>query len=302
MTMGAIGDLHRSPERPAAFLGLGGPHLALWVWGAEHDRGETADRLLQLCQQQGVQRLYLHASTRTCAGAQTTLHRFLDLARACGVAVEFLGGDPSWALPDHVDRALAWVDAVLGVSTGAPALPTGLHLDVEPHSLGERWKQEPDRLLTSYLALLDATRDRLRSSGLRLAADIPCWYHGRALCVDGVVRRWSEHVQVRTHRVTVMAYRDQAPDIIRLSQPIVAFGSRIGQPVMVGVNLRPPGDEPAFISFAGHDTSEVRRQLSHVASELEQEPGFDGLAIHDYRAFRSLLSPGSPQVLSSSQF
>jgi hypothetical protein len=241
----------------------------MWVWDTS-DPGATVN----LAVATGITRLYAAAPPRL--GTSPDLGRLIRLtsaARAAGLRVDLLGGDPGW--PDNPDGVMReWL---------SPALETGLfdgvHLDVEPWTRPD-WPRQTATLTHRWLGLLDTIGARLGSR--ELEADIPFW-------LDQVPTNGStldREVMRRTTGVTVMAYRNTAsgPDgSIALSAKAIRAGEDLGVPVRIGQETTYLGDSPTATkqTFFGQTRSGMEIQLAHVTDAYASSPAFAGLAIHD---------------------
>src|SRR5262249_46267496 len=108
--------------------------IGAYVWNAAPllagDPGDVADRFTA----SHVGRLLLSLDAKQIEHAQTPaggarLMALLDAARAQGLRVELLLGDPDWIFPNRRDRLVAIVRALARFHF------SGLHLDIEPNQL-----------------------------------------------------------------------------------------------------------------------------------------------------------------------
>ena len=239
---------------------------ALWVW---HE--VAPDRLVALATDHQVGRLlvWVAPSFTTDPGTVAWLGELARAARAHGVTLDALGGDPQWAV--QPDLAAHWASEAAGSGWFAR-----LHLDVEPHALPQ-WSSASDRLLDGLLAALRAAA----GAGLPVDADVPYWL-GTVRATDG--RDGLTAVCSVVSSITVMAYQDGLAAIRRVSAAAIDAAGRAGIPVQVGVNLSKPVADAAASSLWGAD----RRAIAGVLAGAAELPGTEGIAIHDADALLAL--------------
>ncbi|WP_270887461.1 hypothetical protein [Pedococcus sp. 5OH_020] len=249
---------------------------AMWVWDTS-----TPAATVDLAVSRGIGQLY--AAVPPHVDSSPELASLIDLsrrARAAGLRVDALGGDPGW-----VDNPTRVVDSWLRPAL-ATGLFTGVHADIEPYT-GTAWQTKQATVVKKYLATLDTLRTSAGSAPLE--ADIPFWFDGVAANGSTLDRE----VLRRTAGVTVMAYRNLAagPDgSVALSAAEVQAGTQLGRPVRVGQETTFLGDGPADTkqTFFGQTGTQFEAQLSAIAGAFGESPGFAGIAIHDASGYAAL--------------
>ena len=95
---------------------------------------------------------------------------------------------------------------------------------------------------------------------------------------------------IRADGIVVLAYRDVAagPDgIIDHASTEVALAARANKPVILGVETAPAGLDK--ITFAEEGVAAMEGQLAQVVSAYQSVSSFDGIAIHHYGSYRTLV-------------
>jgi hypothetical protein len=245
------------------------PGRAMWVWDTS-----TPEATVRFAVAHGVTQLYAAVPLRVDTSPQLAqLTRLVTSARAVGVRVDALGGDPGW-VDDPAWVARTWLQPAL-----ATGLFAGVHVDVEPYST-TAWRTSRDRVVKRYLSMYDALRTSAGATPVE--ADIPFWFDevpsGRTTLDREVLRR--------VDGVTVMAYRNRATGddgTIALSANEVAAGAALGKPVRIGQETNDLGSDPTETkqTFHGWSSEAMEAQLGLVTAAYAGSRGFAGLAIHD---------------------
>ena len=225
------------------------------------------------------------------------LERLIAAAGERSIRIHALAGDPGWT-DDHA-AAQNIVRYIEHFNNGRTARIESLQFDVEPW--GEtRWASERDHLLVKYLEMVRVLTTNAKD-GLRLGFAIPYWFDGTAQAVaaitfDGLEAFPLTHLMKIVNDagsfVAVMAYRNQA------------FGER-GSIGLVPEELREASGAGVFVvqetakideksaSFFGEDARVFSTQMRKLSKELERQPQFAGLLLHDVPSLLALLKPRS---------
>jgi len=249
---------------------------------------------LTFAQEKGLTAAYIHAYD-LLPGQEMALQEFLAHS---DLQVEFLAGDPSWALTKGHNNALAFVRAVAAF---AQALKpgsnlVGVHLDVEPYLLPE-WKADQQAVIAQYLELLEVSHQALVDSDLRLTVDIPFWFDTISAVYDGRTRPLNQHVQNIADRVVLMDYRDMAEGddgIIQHAATEMLYATQIERQVVIGVETNDVAPEPEKVTFYEEGEQVMKAALASVLDTYDEIPAFGGIAIHDYVGYARLSAEPRP--------
>lgn len=261
----------------------------MWVWQREVVTDPAArDALFEFALDKGVTAVFVEAQSLVGDDPEG-LAAFVDAAADRCVAVDLLFGDAAWAETDEHARVIDLARGAIAVARLTTTPPRGVHLDVEPHVL-DRWDRDPGGLGAELVTLFRAVAGTLDGSGLQLSVDIPFWYDGVDVVDAGEARPLSELVQDAVDRTVLMDYRDHAapPDgIVDHAEDELAYGAVIGRPVVVAVETL-CGLEPEKVTFCEEGEAAMEAELAAAAAAFDDEPAFDGFAVHDHRAYAAL--------------
>ena len=143
---------------------------ATWIWQTELIR-DGGEELLDFSREEGINLIYLQIDRQL---SSDIYEAFIERAHEDQIAVHALGGDPRWALTEHLDDMLGLADWVIDYNgkVAAGARFDGIHLDVEPYVLA-KWETEQVQIITTWEQNLKAFLSLASGKGLELGIDIP---------------------------------------------------------------------------------------------------------------------------------
>lgn len=245
------------------------PMQAMWVWG-EADAG-----LVAWSDRRGIDTLLFEIPLSRADDAST--HRTLRRAGRRGIDVWALSGHPDWAI-DH-GAAREWVRAVRGLRG-----LRGIVIDVEPYLL-EQWDHDRAAVADDFLRMLRVVRRAARDLPVMVA--VPFWFdHDEHRRRGGTLL---DEVAARADALAVMAYRDRiegSDGVAALARGEIDTGARLGKPVLIA--LQAAEDELDKLTFHEEGAAALERAVEQLVERFRTHPGFGGVALHHYRALRSL--------------
>lgn len=290
---------------PAAAQNRPGPR-AIWIWEGESyamlERDDAARTALAFLKDKAIGTAYLYADAyerRSLIVDRPERYRALiRRMHAGGLRVYALLGSgylhtERYLLPGHRREAQAMLQRVLDYQAAAAPAERfdGISLDIEPHILAA-WGTRKMALLADFLDMSEALMRQKNAAApdLPMGPAIPFWYDGIPLEWQGRRRPMNEHVQDLYDYVALMDYRDHAEGgdgIVAHAQDELDYGSRIGRPVVIGVETAP--NEIRKVSFHHLREADLERELAETARAVGRMPAFGGFAVHHYAAYRRWL-------------
>ncbi len=305
---GTEGEPRARPLDPAA--------RALWVWEADTHRllvTPGARQVLAAFMEDATiapdprRVIYLYAD-RGHGGWKLKdspdLYRSLiGWAHERGYSIHALLGSGSYQAPMYSysryhHKAVGLMDAVIAYNAGSPPVSRfdGVNIDIEPHWLPD-WHEAP-ALQVQYFDMLAAMMRRVADSGQRLLVGpaIPRWLDAsdecRSIAWRGKKKTCAQHVQDITDYVALMDYRDIAETsigIIEQAGAEIAYGNRIGKPVVIGVETgQVSSGDPEAITFHEEGRDRMEEELAKVMKAFSGEKAFGGVAVHHYDSWRKM--------------
>lgn len=283
---------------------------AVWIWNPTFlEDGDDFNQLLKFARRRRVQTLFLYASTRRLEQKPDLYRKFLKRAHRARLVVHALNGSPEWTLREERHEPREFLNAVFVFNrTGQPAERfDAVHLDVEPQSL-RRWSSPGTQdirrsLAEQYVDLLKWARRKTADEGLWLAADIPVAFSS----IQMESRPLLAEVVELVDEVAVMAYLDEAAEVLAGSRAPLDQATRAGKTVWVGLSADPEHLPPV------RPGKKLEPALEKLARQVERSlggrPAFRGVAIHDYDHYRRTqckslerCQPDAPQAPAESMY
>ena len=254
---------------------------AMWVWDTS-----TPAATVDLAVSAGIEQLFVAVPPNLATSSQLpNIKTLSDRARAAGIRVDALGGDPGW-----VDNP-TWVVTYWLKPARSSGLFTGIHVDVEPYSTSA-WGTDQATVVSKYLALLDKLR--ANAGTYPIEADIPFWFNTvHAVASTGAASTLDREIMKRTAGVTVMSYRNSATGTdgtLDVATPALAAGVALGKPVRLGQETNYLGATAADTkqTYYGWTRSAMEAQLAQVNAGASAYATYAGLAIHDATGYAAM--------------
>ncbi|UPK46968.1 hypothetical protein KET34_16790 [Paenibacillus pabuli] len=259
---------------------------AAWVWQAK-SVSDGGNELLENAAKHKINRLYVNVDMNL---SQEVYHTFISKASKAGIAVEALGGDPSWAVSGREGPMLKLADWVSNYNVAAKPEERfdAIHLDIKPYVLPQ-WKEDAEPLVQSWVANMKLLLEQVKQAGaVEVNVDLPFWLDsytvtGGRMTADADNESLSHWFIGQFDHITLLAYRDSAQGnngIIRLVEQEMIWADARNASITVGVNTKPmPGEE--FTTFAGKGTAQLESVISEVASAFTDHTSYAGSAVHD---------------------
>lgn len=184
------------------------------------------------------------------------LRRFLTGAKARGISVELLLGEPNWALASERDDLIRLVRSLSGFQFA------GVHLDLERMQLPEEQRAAwPSGIVATVASLRAAT-----------AVPIALSIHPRDAELKGLLEQLQ---QAGLDEVTVMAYMTNPDKVAAMLAPVFQRHPRLRFSVAQSVEPILPHAE----SYASFSRDQRARAWRELAGRLRQEPNFSGIIV-----------------------
>ncbi|KRF47754.1 hypothetical protein ASH01_21380 [Terrabacter sp. Soil811] len=254
---------------------------AMWVWDTS-----TPAATVDLAVSAGIDQLFVAVPPNLTTSSQLpNIKALSDRARAAGIRVDALGGDPGWVYNP------TWVVTYWLKPAKSSGLFTGIHVDVEPYSTSA-WGTDQATVVSKYLTLLDKLK--ANAGTYPIEADIPFWFNTvHAVASTGAASTLDREIMKRTAGVTVMSYRNTAAGTdgtLDVATPALAAGAALGKPVRLGQETNYLGATAVDTkqTFYGWTRTAMEAQLAQVNSGASASATYAGLVIHDATGYAAM--------------
>ncbi|RHW38611.1 amidase [Lysinibacillus yapensis] len=257
-------------------LALGQEVEATWLWNLWSIVSNEM-QVLAFLEEKSLNKVYLQIDQDISMGVYRS---FIEKASAKGIQVYALDGSPQWVAPNGStgqNRLMTWLNQYQKASTAIQKFK-GVHLDVEPY-IYSGWATNQAETIKSYQSLLLNAKNSTQAMGLPLEADMPFWFDGISYKNNygkGLLAEW---VIANTNSVTIMAYRDNATQIIELVKNEINMAKKHTKPLVVGVETD-FSYEGNNISFFEEGETYMKGELEAVKNYYSSFSSFNGIAVH----------------------
>lgn len=216
--------LHRNERIPANTI------RGIWLWDRRKIIGAGKEVIKELVSRD-INRVYLQIHDRP-----GELIPFLLAARQAGIAVYALDGSPSYV--NAPEKLLQRLGAVLAHNRAHPEAPyAGFQIDVEPYLLKD-FNLKRDIYAVRFTDLVRTLR-KCAAGALPVSVVIPFWFDQ----LPAGDRSLAQRTVAEADEVVVMAYRTTLDAIVMSAVTTLAWGERLGKPILLGIELSRLPDE-----------------------------------------------------------
>jgi hypothetical protein len=299
------------------------PGMAVYEWRTVGDLSATeVRRRLGFLREQGFRTVfleignYLEAAEAAASDPELEgdlerirwlIRGFVATATSHGMAVQALGGGPTWFGEDrrYLGQLLVELVADYNIRARYDERFQGVHLDLEPYTL-TGWLGDPDNF-HEYLVTIQGIVDTYRSlaggygnRNLQLGFAIPFWFDSAtslpgAVAFNGDTKPLAFHVidmvsDLHKAYLVVMAYRSftrTSNGSIALARDEFRYAAGIGARcgLVVGQRYGPATPDEATTTFYGLPRWVFRRAAAEIALAFRRYPQFRGLSVDDVDAY-----------------
>ncbi|QGG52946.1 amidase [Lysinibacillus pakistanensis] len=213
---------------------------------------------------------------------------FIEKATAKDIQIYALAGESYWITENGIEyqnQLMDWLEHYQHEATDVQRF-LGIHLDIEPYDT-TLWTTKQTTAIQTYQQLVVQAKKKAQSFNLPLQLDIPFWYDEISYDTkygNGILSEWLiDH----SDGVTIMAYRDNSQEIIKIAKNEIEYAKQMNKKVVVGVETL-ESKEGESISFSEEGEAYMNRQLSKVQKYFSKKTSFKGIAIHHLESWMEM--------------
>ncbi|XP_004347706.2 hypothetical protein CAOG_04955 [Capsaspora owczarzaki ATCC 30864] len=242
-------------------------------------------------------RILLSPGAAALVTDQAALRYFISQAHLRGIAVEYLDGQNTWAQDGGKAVAKALCNTVLSFNTGTTTQEDdfdGIHLDIEPHTLGAIWRQNTgagkdeynDNLEDNIMEVYASCRASITAQDpkVTLAGDFGDDYSYHATDL------WGDIMSQKVHDyVAIMNYYDDQASFINGEDGIGGLVQNLKNsklPLLFGAETIMPPYAPDKSSFWQEGYGHIEKLFQNVYPTYRSSAKFAGFATHHYNSYK----------------
>jgi hypothetical protein len=226
----------------------------------------------------------LHSYIAGDSAKRAKVRQFLKEAHTNGLKVEFLDGDPSWAAA-NMAAGKKTIDYFYSFNKEAKDKDEkfdGVQYDVEPYLLSD-WSDANKKIeiWNGYIELMTYCQTKVDSlnDDTYFGAAIPRWFDNN----PGVT--YQKQLQDLIDYVAIMDYVDAANRLISDAGAEVAYASKIGKKVIVGVETQKI--DPPTSTYYEEGWGNMEANIYETNEYFKTFSGYSGIAIHHYDYYKN---------------
>lgn len=267
--------------------------LGTWMWDVTDIL--RLEESLEFLQSHHVTEVYLSWSR---AMPKAKYRAFIKACAKENIRVGLIGAEAEWAVPQGqkaFDNYLKWLKEYQVGCESPEEKFYGMHMDVEPHQLPQ-WQTGQQAVVDGYAAFLQKARAACDKLGCLLEADIPFWFDGFDVELNGQSMKLCEAVIRLCDTTLLMSYRDNAPAIMACGDMELPLGKALGKKIILAVETGKIY-ESVNVTFHHMGTKALYRELNALQDlvSARDDVGEVGYAIHYFASWRGLPEDGYPK-------
>lgn len=291
--------------------------IGTWWWNL-HGIYETVDDLtpdaaMQMLVSNNVSEIYLDVSGMYSDGEMdgdpkaasfADVRTFIRRCRQYQIHVSALTGASrdtvkKWINPDlGYQEAREFFDKIefYNLTSDPEERFTGIHLDVEPHSVSD-FVDNRQFYLNQYAKMMEYFARRAHNNGLSYETDV-CGnlLEDDIVCVDGKEERLLDVLFASCDTVVVMAYRHDAKRQMQFgTERYIPYAEKHGTRLMVGCETLPPCDDltiddiPPSITYYTIGWEKMVEEVTKLQKLLQKSGAPDlGVSVHHVHSWHKL--------------
>ena len=230
------------------------------------------------------------------------LRNLIQLLHQNNIVVEFLTGDANWLLNGQANIPADLCNKIIEFNLASAETDNdfdGIHFDIEPHQLGEKWRYNSekgediynDAIEENFINILKTCHQSIldKQQNLSLSIDLGTDYVNYAIDLWKPLTASDRPVDY----ITIMNYFDNEANFISGKNGIggvennINFGNNT--PMIFGIETGTETIALDNISFHQEGYLAMESMIQKVKSRFGHKPALRGFAIHYYGSYKELI-------------
>lgn len=148
-----------------------GQKIGLFSWGDSVFAEEEWNSLQEVLETLEITELYQEVSEPEAPATEMLLSKLKEKR----IAVYYLTGQAEWGLEGKEEAVFQEIDRVVAYNKEHAAGFAGIVFDIEPY-LTDAWEEDRDKVMQSYVTVMESAYLRAHAHGVKLILCIPGWY------------------------------------------------------------------------------------------------------------------------------
>lgn len=261
-------------------------NYTIWSWNDEEIINPEA--FAAFCNAYKINRVYQHISTSTVS--LEDIRKFVGTMQKNRVSVNWLTGDPSWALAAHhyhiVDQIQKVVSYNMSIQNDYEKIGT-IQFDIEPYTLSE-WETDQASVVKQYQDAIVLMYNESLAKQLSLNVCIASWFDGVTYDNEYGQGNLFDFVSKHSSSTVIMAYNTSG--YVSIAEDEIRMGAANGKNVAVGLETHVIDDSVTEdITFANKPIEDLYRAFETLFLVYKMYGVYKGyeFVIHDYAYFKA---------------
>ena len=261
-------------------------NYTIWSWNDEEIINPEA--FAAFCNAYKINRVYQHISTSTVS--LEDIRKFVGTMQKNRVSVNWLTGDPSWALADHhyhiVNQIQKVVSYNMSIQNDYEKIGT-IQFDIEPYTLAE-WETDQASVVKQFQDAIVLMYNESLAKQLSLNVCIASWFDGVTYDNEYGQGNLFDFVSKHSSSTVIMAYNTTS--YVSLAEDEIRMGALNGKNVAVGLETHAVTDSITDdITFANKPIEDLYRAFETLFLVYKLYGVYKGyeFVIHDYAYFKA---------------
>lgn len=276
------------------------PMLNYSIWSWRKDQILNPEDTGKFCYNYRINRIY-QSNLNDVTTNQTAL--FAKTMLDYNVSVNWLTGDPLWALREHHQSALDALDRLnrYNNSVSPKSRIYALQYDIEPHLL-DNWNTDKDNIVLQFMELYDKAFVRANQLGLSLYACIPSWFDGQEYNNIYGQGNLFDFINKHSHTTVLMSY--SAKNYLSISKDEIKTSYENRRCVSIGLETKPVGehgltDADTFGNKPIEQLYMAFLEIFMLTQSYAVNSNYE-LLIHDYESFKKYVTDANISIHTKS--
>jgi hypothetical protein len=272
-------------------------NYTIWSWNDEEIVNPEA--FAAFCNAYKINRVYQHISTSTLD--LEAIRKFVGTMQKNRVSVNWLTGDPSWALADHhyhiVDQFKKVVSYNMSIQNDYEKIGT-IQFDIEPYTL-DGWETDQASVVKQYQDAIVLMYNESLAKQLSLNVCIASWFDGVTYDNEYGQGNLFDFVSKHSSSTVIMAYNTSG--YVSIAEDEIRMGAANGKNVAVGLETHAVTDSVTEdITFANKPIEDLYRAFETLFLVYKMYGVYKGyeFVIHDYAYFKAYAESFNIAVVS----